>query len=154
MALKGTVKIDDRGRFLLPTDIFREVNEKAGGNYVVNRSTDKCLTLYPMHVWNVVSAKLSRINTFDPKKRALVRYFLGSATEISLDSKNRLLVPKDLKEYAGFEKEILIIKINPFIELWNPVLYDKQMEETLKFSAEDLSVIANEIFSDGKEFLP
>ena len=53
MALKGTVKIDDRGRFLLPTDIFREVNEKAGGNYVVNRSTDKCLTLYPMHVWNV-----------------------------------------------------------------------------------------------------
>ena len=101
-----------------------------------------------------VECKLSRINTFDPKKRALVRYFLGSATEISLDSKNRLLVPKDLKEYAGIEKEILIIKINPFIELWNPVLYDKQMEETLKFSAEDLSIIANEIFSDGKEFLP
>ncbi len=152
MAFKGLIKLDDRGRFQLPADIFRELDERAHGRYVVNRSTDKCVTLYPGDVWDIVRAKLDKINVFDPKKRALVRYFVGSATEISLDGKNRLLIPKDLKEYACFEKEILAVRLNPFVELWNPTLYNKQMEETLKCNPEDVSMIANEIFGDGSEF--
>ncbi len=152
MALKGIVKIDDRGRFLLPTDIFREVNAMAEGKYVVNRSTDRCVTLYPSNVWKIVESKLNKINVFDPKKRALVRYFLGSAVEIEVDKKNRLLVPQDLREYAGIDKEMQIIKLNPFMELWNPEWYNKQMETTGSLSAEDISLIAEEIYKDGSEF--
>lgn len=152
MTLKGTVKLDDRGRFVLPSDIFREVNAKAGGRYVLTRSTDKCVTLYPGHIWDTVSARLNRMNAFDPKKRALIRYFLGNATEITLDSKNRIPLPKDLKNYANIDKELLIIKLNPFIELWDPQCYNKQMEDMLKFSADDISTIANDIFNDGDGF--
>ncbi|MBP5413396.1 MAG: division/cell wall cluster transcriptional repressor MraZ [Bacteroidales bacterium] len=152
MTLKGTVKLDDRGRFVLPSDIFRDVNTKAGGRYVLTRSTDKCITLYPGNIWDIVSDRLNRINVFDPKKRALVRYFLGNATEITLDGKNRISLPKDLKNYAGIDKELLVIKLNPFIELWDPQCYNKQMENTLKFSSDDISAIANEIFNEGNGF--
>ncbi|MDR1792674.1 MAG: hypothetical protein LBR36_04440 [Bacteroidales bacterium] len=143
---------DDRGRFLLPTAIFREVNPASGGRYIVNRSTDKCVNLYPGNVWDVFKAKLDKINTFDPRKRALVRYFLGSATEIMLDSKNRLLIPQQLADYAQLEKELLIVSVAPVIEIWNPNLYNQAMEAVSATNVEDITQIANDIFDNGKIF--
>jgi MraZ protein len=154
MSLLGSYSgtLDNRGRFLLPTAVFREVNSKAQGRYIVNRSTDKCVNLYPGNVWDIFKKKLDKINTFDPKKRALVRYFLGSATEISLDSKNRLLIPAPLADYAELEKNLLIVSVSPVIEIWNLQLYNQAMEAVSAANMDDITQIANDIFDDGRIF--
>jgi MraZ protein len=142
--------IDAKGRFRLPTAILQEIPAEVDGRFVINRSSEKCLTLYPINVWNVYKAKLNKLNSFDPEVRRAVRYFLGSASEVKLDSKNRLLIPQPLQEYACLEKELLISTMNTFIEIWNPKLYNEDLDNFSETKPEVVKEIANMIFEDGK----
>ena len=142
--------IDSKGRFQLPASILREIPTELEGRFVINRSSEKCLTLYPINVWNSYKAQLSKVNTFKPEMRRAVRYFMGSATEIKLDSKNRLLIPQPLQEYACLEKELLITTLNTFIEIWNPRLYNEEMNVFSETKPEIIDQLADIIFEDGK----
>jgi MraZ protein len=142
--------LDSNGRFQLPTPILRETNSIS--HFVINRSTEKCLTLYPLNVWTLYKERLTRLNSFKPANRQAIRYFMGSATEVKLDAKNRLLVPKPLCQYAELEKELLIVGMTAFIEIWNPKLYE---EELNRFSSENqntINEIADQIFENGEFF--
>ncbi|MEK6552515.1 MAG: division/cell wall cluster transcriptional repressor MraZ, partial [Bacteroidota bacterium] len=56
--------------------------------------------------------------------------------EYKLDSQSRLLVPKNLLEFAGIEREVFILGQNKKIEIWNPDLYENQKKENTKPFAE------------------
>ena len=150
---KHNSTIDSNGRFLLPASILRELSVKMEDGFVVNRSSDKCLTLYPMKVWEKYKEKLSKLNAFDPKVRQFIRYFTGGATEIKPDSKGRLLIPKHLQEYAKLGKELYIGKINFLVEIWNPDLYNEDNETFAEDNQEFISETASKIFGDGTEFI-
>jgi MraZ protein len=144
--------LDGKGRFQLPTAILREIPAEVEGRFVINRSSEKCLTLYPITIWNHYKAKLNQMNSFKPETRRAVRYFMGSATEVRLDSKNRLLIPQALQEYAGLEKDLLIITMNAFVEIWSPRLYEEEMNNfpALPSSGNMINEIAENIYEDGK----
>jgi MraZ protein len=142
--------MDGKGRFQMPTAILRDIPAEGEGRFVINRSSEKCLTLYPINVWNHYKAKLNKLNTFKPEMRRAVRYFMGSAVEIKLDTKNRLLIPQPLQEYACLEKELQIITLNTFIEIWNPKLYNEEINNFSETKPEIINELADIIFEDGK----
>ncbi|MDD2200310.1 MAG: division/cell wall cluster transcriptional repressor MraZ [Bacteroidales bacterium] len=142
--------LDRNGRFQLPTAILRNVTSENDGRFVVNRSTEKCLTLYPLNVWNVYKDKLNHLNSFKPGNRQAIRYFMGSATEVKLDAKNRLLIPKPLSQYALLEKELLIVGMTSFIEIWDPKQYEEELNRFSQENPEVINEIANHIFGDGE----
>ena len=141
--------IDSSGRFQFPSALLREVSQEAEGRFVMNRSTEKCVTLYPMNVWKVYRERLSKVNVFQPAMRQAYRYFMGSATEVSLDKKNRMLIPKPLAQYAELEKELLVVSTPAFIELWNPTLYEASLQQFAANETEAMNEIANQIFGGG-----
>ena len=151
LAVEGTFSgsIDSSGRFQFPTALLREVRPEAEGRFVMNRSTEKCITLYPMDVWKVYRERLSKVNVFQPAMRQAYRYFMGSATEVCMDKKNRMLIPKPLAQYAEIEKELLIVSTPAFIELWNPVLYEASLQQFATQDSEAMNEIANQIFGGG-----
>ena len=55
--------------------------------------------------------------------------FLQEAAEDKLDSQSRLTIPHKLIEFAGIEKEVLIIGVNKFIEVWNPQSYEAYLKD-------------------------
>ena len=142
--------MDGNGRFQLPATILRKIPAGIEGRFVINRSSEKCLTLYPINIWNVYKERMSKLNSFNPQTRRAVRYFMGSATEIKLDSKNRLLIPQPLQAYAQLEKELLVVTMNTFIEVWNPKLYEEEMNNFAASQSDVVNEIANTIFEDGK----
>ncbi|MDY0014591.1 MAG: division/cell wall cluster transcriptional repressor MraZ [Bacteroidales bacterium] len=141
--------LDNKGRFQLPTAILRDVSDKIEGRFMINRSTEKCLTLYPINVWNVYKERLNRLNSFKPTYRQAIRYFMGSATEVNLDAKNRLLIPKPLSQYARLERELLVVGMTTFIEIWDPELYEQELNKFSQENPEIINDIANQIFGDG-----
>ncbi len=151
LATEGTFSsaIDSSGRFQFPSVLVKEVRPEAEGRFVMNRSTEKCITLYPMDVWKVYRERLSRVNVFQPAMRQAYRYFMGSATEVSLDKKNRMLIPKPLAQYAELEKDLLIVCTPAFIELWNPDLYEASLQQFAANDADAMNEIANQIFGGG-----
>jgi MraZ protein len=150
---KHNSTMDSNGRFLLPVSILREwqpVNMEEG--FVINRSSDKCLTLYPMKIWKKYQEKLNKLNAFDPKVRQYIRFFTGGATEVKTDSKGRLLIPQHLQEYAKLGKELYITKFNFLVEIWNPEFYDSCNDDFVANNQDFIVQMSNEIYGDGSEF--
>src|SRR6185295_10942051 len=137
------VTLDAKGRFLLPASLKKQTGEEAG-SFVINRGFEKCLSLYPMKSWKPIFSEISDLNDFDPKVRQFRRYFLNGAIQVELDSANRLLLPKNLMEYAGLEKDIVLVSAVNKIEIWDKNKY-KQFFET--FTPQSFSDLANEVMN-------
>ncbi|UAY51651.1 division/cell wall cluster transcriptional repressor MraZ [Ferruginibacter albus] len=138
------VTLDAKGRFLLPVGFKKQLPENASSQFVINRGMEKCLSLYPIQSWEPIFSDISKLNDFDPKVREFRRSFLNGATQLELDSAGRLLIPKNLAEYAGLEKDIVLVSAVNKIEIWDTSKY-KQFFES--FSPEDFSKLANEVMN-------
>src|SRR5262245_50876357 len=101
--------LDPKGRFLLPAAVKKQLPEGDNTRFVINRGFEKCLTMYPMTSWEPIFENISKLNDFDPKVREFRRYFLNGAIQLELDSAGRLLVPKNLMDHAGLDKDIVLV---------------------------------------------
>ena len=137
------VTLDAKGRFLLPAG-FKKQLEDGANQFVVNRGIEACLSLYPMQSWEPIFTEVSKLNDFDPKVRQFRRYFLNGATTVELDAAGRLLLPKSLMEYAGLEKDAVLVSAVNKIEIWDKIKYTQFFES---FSPESFSDLANEVMN-------
>jgi MraZ protein len=133
--------IDAKGRFLLPAGFKKQLKE-GEQTFVISRGFEKCLTLYPKDTWQPLEEQINSLNQFDPKVREFRRQFLGGATEVELDGAGRMLLPQTLREYAGLEKDIILVAALNKIEIWDAATYKKLFED---FSPEDFSKLAAEV---------
>jgi MraZ protein len=136
--------LDSKGRFLLPAGVKKQLPEGQEPVFVVNRGFEKCLTIYPQQSWEPIYKDISSLNDFDPKVREFRRYFLNGATQLELDSAGRMLLPKSLMEYAGLEKDIVLVSAVNKIEIWDKNKY-QQFFDT--FSPESFSTLAAEVMA-------
>ena len=134
-------RIDAKGRFLLPAGLKKQLPPEAQEKFVVNRGFEKCLVLYPQSVWQTISNEVNQLNLYNKKNRDFVRYFYRGATEMLTDSVNRLLLPKQLMEYAGLGKEMVMFAFWNRVEIWSKEAYDKLQTR----EPEDFSTLAEEV---------
>jgi MraZ protein len=140
--------VDAKGRFLLPAGFKKQLPEEESTRFVINRGFEKCLTLYPLKSWEPLFADISKLNDFDPKVREFRRYFLNGATFVEPDSAGRILLPPNLKDHAGLEKDIVLVAAVNKLEIWDSNKY-KQLFDS--FSPEAFSSLANDVMAGGKK---
>ncbi len=122
--------IDSKGRISIPAKLRKSLSPEANETFIMTRGTAKCIDIYPLDQWNDLAAsKLNGLNTFSPKEAMFLRMFLQEAAEDKLDSQSRLLIPKNLIQFAGIEKEVFILGAIKKIEIWNPETYKKYIQE-------------------------
>ena len=115
--------LDNKGRIILPSALKKQVSPEAQERFVINRGFEGCLVLYPRNVWDETTRKMNRLNLFIKENRQFVRAFNNGATPLTLDSQNRLLLPKPLLDFASIEKEIILFAYADRIEVWNKKTY-------------------------------
>lgn len=103
---------------------------EAQGRFVINRGFERCLVLYPITVWNVIKTQVSGLNSFRKDHREFQRRFYNGATEVTLDSAHRLLLPKHLLEYAEIDKDLWLTAMDNRIEIWSDENYRASLMET------------------------
>ncbi|MCX6351778.1 MAG: division/cell wall cluster transcriptional repressor MraZ [Bacteroidetes bacterium] len=134
-------KIDDKGRFILPAAIKKQMPVEAKEKFVLNRGFEKCLVLYPQNEWEIISDKINKLNKFVKRNREFARYFFRGATEMTLDTASRLLIPKRLADYADIKKDIILSSLTDKIEVWAMEHYDNMLGE----EPENFSDLAEEV---------
>jgi MraZ protein len=134
--------LDAKGRFLLPAGFKRQLPEGESTRFVINRGFEKCLSLYPMQSWQPLYDQISSLNDFDPKVREFRRYFLNGAIEVEPDSAGRILIPQNLKDYAGLGKDLVLAAAVNKIEIWDKEKYQKFFES---YSPDDFSSLAQTV---------
>lgn len=145
------VTLDSKGRFLLPAAFKKQLQGEQSGQFVINRGIEPCLTLYPITTWEPLFEEISRKNDFDPQVREFRRRFLNGATHIEPDNAGRLLVPRNLADYAGLEKDILLVSAVNKIEIWDSSRYKKLFESS---SPEEFSKLADAVMNRKDGQLP
>ncbi|HEX2533832.1 MAG TPA: division/cell wall cluster transcriptional repressor MraZ [Chitinophagaceae bacterium] len=138
--------LDTKGRFLLPAGFKKQMPEGESTRFVVNRGFEKCLSLYPMRTWEPLYERISGLNDFDPRVREFRRYFLNGATIVEPDTAGRILLPPNLKEYAGLEKDIVLAAAGDKMEIWSDANYKKFFESV---SPADFSSLAAQVMGGG-----
>jgi MraZ protein len=140
-------KLDAKGRLTVPSGLKKQLDNEGREGFVLNRGFEGCLGLYPHKDWLEVSKKLNDLNLFTIKNRAFVRKFQNGATKLDMDGNGRVLLPKDLQEFAGISKEVVLFAYADRIEIWDKAKYDEVMNEEMG----GFATLAEEVMSDGKD---
>ena len=136
-------KVDAKGRLRLPSALVRQI----GGvnlNFTVNRGFEQHLIMYPKEVWERKTKEINQLNIYSQKHRQVIRYFYRGATEVQLDSADRVLLPKTLLDYAEISKEVMLFAYQDQIEIWSKERYKIMIEQ----EPEDFSTIADSVFGN------
>lgn len=135
--------VDAKGRFLLPSGVKKQLADAPDAErFVVSRGFEKCLTLYPLATWAPLHEQITQLNAFDPKVRQFQRQFLGGATEVELDSAGRMLIPPQLKAYAGLDKDIVLVAQGNKLEIWDAQAYNDLFSS---INPTEFSTLASEV---------
>lgn len=137
-------KLDAKSRLLFPAGLKKQIPAVAGEfRFVLNRGFEQCLVLYTFEEWKIRTEDINQLNDFVQKNREFKRYFYRGATELVLDSANRLLLPKGLLEYAGIEKDMVLFAFSNSIEIWD----SKRYKTLLTDEPEDFARLAEEVMN-------
>lgn len=126
--------IDAKGRIIVPTR-FRDVIKASGHESLMISRMDGCLYAYTIDEWKKVENKILQLPQKSEAMRRFVRLFIGSAHEARCDGQGRILITPPLKQYAGLDKDIVLVGVLDHFEIWSKENYDSQDEK----NAEDLS---------------
>jgi MraZ protein len=129
-------KLDAKGRVVLPARIKSSLPESSGNELVLRRGFEPCLVLYPMVEYKKIFNKVAGLSEFNEEYRKLQRNFFRGNTTVELDSMGRFLIPKLMLNYAGLEKEAIVVGMGNRIEIWNPERYEEHLiQDQSEFSA-------------------
>ena len=140
-------KLDDKGRFLMPAGLRKQLPEDQQLEFVVNRGLDECLVLYPISVWEKELERIQSRNQYLKKNRAFTRMFLNGATNLTLDGNARVNIPKRLLDHANLSKEIILVAQIDKVEIWDKATFDSWMDEP----GFDFDSLAEEVMGEGGE---
>ena len=115
-----TYSIDNKGRVAIPAKMRRLVGPEANNSFVITRGVDKCIICYPTNEWEEHSDNMRHLNQFNPKERYVVHVMNMWMDEIEMDAQSRIMVPKQLLEFAGIKEKVKIVGMINHLELWDP----------------------------------
>ena len=134
--------LDDKGRLMIPAR-FRELLE--GGAYVT-QGFDRCLMVLTEPYFQQVYDNVNTMNLADPNARLLRRLIFANAYPVEVDKVGRVLVPQNLRQFAGLNGEAIVAGQGDYFEVWTPTAWDEQMKRiqdteanNQRFSTLDLS---------------
>lgn len=107
--------LDAKGRVIMPAKLREDMGEK----FILTKGLDGCLFGFSQNEWANFEEKLKTLPLTNKNARDFVRFFLSGATECEMDKQGRFLVASNLREYAGMDKEIVVIGVGNRIEMWN-----------------------------------
>jgi len=112
---------DVKGRVNFPA----KLREGLGAEFIITKGLDNCLFVYSKEEWLVLEDKIRTLPM--SKSRTLQRFLFAGAVDVEPDKQGRVLIPANLREYAGLDKDIMIIGASVRAEIWDK----KRWEDSL-----------------------
>ena len=104
--------LDNKGRLFIPAKLRDELGEV----FYITLSMDRCLCAYSGEAWRALSEKVDAMPYIKQRK---MRPLFAHAARCELDAQGRALIPQNLREYAGFTKNVTVVGCNNHAELWD-----------------------------------
>lgn len=123
--------LDAKGRLAIPTRYRERIAAICDGQLVATVDRDYCLLIYPFPDWEEIEQKLVALPSFNKQARRLLRLMVGYATEIDIDGHGRILLPRELREFAGLGRQAILLGQGNKFELWDEERWNKKRDAWL-----------------------
>ena len=137
--------LDLKGRVNIPAKFRQALSEDNENTFVITRGMDPCIWVYPLSHWKEIETNLRGLSSLSKIHRTFVRNTARYASPSTYDKQGRITLTPSLIEYAGLEKNALIIGMVNKMEIWNPVQMDKTDKETIKIDPAAYDELAEKI---------
>lgn len=138
-------KADAKGRVMVSSGLKKQLQPILQEGFVLKRAVfQPCLELYPMKEWNAMMEKIGKLNKFKKKNNDFIRRFTAGVRMIDVDASGRILIPKELCDFAGIEKQVVMSSSINIIEIWDKDKYEKAIDD----AAEDFADLAEEVMGN------
>ncbi len=120
------LRLDEKGRLALPMR-FRE---QVAGGMVIKKGQDRCvygLTMARVAEQSAAMAAMAPSDTAGARMAA--RMSFGSMVEIEPDKTGRITLPANLREYAGLERDVVVVGVDTRFEIWDSATWDAYVAE-------------------------
>lgn len=125
-------RLDEKGRLILPAK-FRD--ELAHG-LVVTRGQERCLYLFSRSEFEAMHDRIRNAPITSKMSRDYLRVFLSGAHDELPDKQYRITLPSALREYAGLERDLVVIGAGSRAEIWNAEAWQEYLSTQEKTFSE------------------
>ena len=128
--------LDSKGRIFIPARLREELGEV----FYITLSMDKCLNVYSSESWQALSDRVSAMPYINQRK---MRPLFAHAARCELDNQGRALIPQNLRDYAGFGKNVTVVGCNNHAELWDSEAWSSVF--ALETAPENIAAVMEEL---------
>jgi MraZ protein len=122
-------RVDEKGRIPIPPKFRTEELKKEG--LILCPGMEKCITLYPQSEWKKLADSITTGTIIPSKLRKLNRAIFATAFNAEMDAQGRIVLPVQLRQYAGIEDEVVVAGANSYIELWSKDQWNSEKPASL-----------------------
>ncbi|MES2504188.1 MAG: division/cell wall cluster transcriptional repressor MraZ [Myxococcota bacterium] len=121
--------LDDKGRVAFPME-FRQV--LGSDHFVLTLSLyEPCLVAMRQVDFEAQAEKVRQLPASNPAVMEFKRVVIASSFVATIDKAGRVAIPKELRDYAGLEREILWAGIIDQIEVWSRKRWNERNRKRL-----------------------
>tara|TARA_B110000971_G_C20029770_1_gene510780 strand:+ start:2804 stop:3271 length:468 start_codon:yes stop_codon:yes gene_type:complete len=138
-------KADAKGRLMFSSAFKKQLSAVLQDGFVLKRAVfQPCLELYPIKEWDLMMEKINKLNRFKKKNNDFIRRFTAGVKKVELDATGRVLIPKDLFEFAGIKKQVVMSSSVNIIEIWDKQKYEKAIDD----ASDDFADLVEEVMGN------
>ncbi len=119
-----TPKVDDKGRVILPAKFRPGLAE----GVVLTKGQDRSLVLWPIAEFAAAAARIREASQTNSEVRAYSRVLFSSAFDQIPDKQGRITIPPALREYAGLERECVVVGNHHTVEIWDEQAWNSYLQ--------------------------
>ncbi len=119
--------IDAKNRMIVPS----RHRDELGRSCVLTKGLDKCLYIYTISDWEAQVSKIEKLPESDPEVREFIRHLFSNAVECEFDKQGRIIIPPNLKEFAGIDQKLVTVGVMKKIEIWSKEIWEGPAEGRL-----------------------
>lgn len=123
-----SLNLDAKGRLSIPARHRDALSAAAHGPVTLTKHPHGCLMLFPRPAWEQFRQRVAQLPM---SAHWWKRIFLGQAHEVEPDAAGRVLVAPELRDFAGISREVVLMGMGDYFELWDKAVYAAKEAEAM-----------------------
>ncbi len=121
--------VDHKGRVFIPVKFRAVLNEEDDNSFYITKGFETSLLLFPLSKWYEFIEQLREKKYSQKTIRDAIRAFSYGAECLTMDSQGRVVLPKDLRDYAKIKDDVFFLGAIDKVELWSPSIFEKYSKD-------------------------
>lgn len=130
-------RLDEKGRLFLPA----KYRDELAPGLVITKGQERCLYVFPLPEFGRITEALRTAPVTAKAVRDYSRVFFASASDEMPDKQGRVTIPAALRDYAGLQRDCVVIGANTRLEIWDAqswTSYLDQQEDAFSDASEEV----------------